>query len=65
VEVAEPAGGLLAGGGLGLGAAPATPGAGRWLVTSVRHRFVGAFTTELDLVGEGGTGPGSTPIPGS
>lgn len=43
----DPAGGAL---GLTGRAAAAGPGAGRWLVTGVRHRVAGAFTTDLDLV---------------
>lgn len=44
--------------GLGGGAGPAGPGLGRWLVTAVRHRVAGAFTTDLELVAadEGGGG---------
>lgn len=35
---------------LGGGRATGGPGTGRWLVTAVRHRVAGAFTTTLDLV---------------
>jgi phage protein D len=67
VEVAGGPGGGLAGaaaGALPVGAGGqgggVLPGAGRWLVTTVRHRLAGAFTTDLTLVGTGEPGPGAS-----